>query len=180
MMDDLIMREETPEDINEIRELTSAAFENMVISNHNEHFVIDALRAAGALTISLIAFLNDQIVGHVAFSPVEISDGTTNWYGMGPLSVLPQYQRLGIGGMLIQEGLKKLMRFNPGGCYLVGHSQYYRRFGFENIDGLYCEGVPAEVSFARSFTDTMPQGKVTFHPAFYVSGPLNEQQNQNN
>lgn len=178
MIDSLIIREENPADITEIRELTAAAFENIEISNHTEHFVIDALRAAGALTISLVAVFNEQIVGHNAFSPIEISDGTTDWYAMGPLSVLPQYQRLGIGGMLIREGLTRLKAINASGCYLVGHPQYYRRFGFENIDGLYCEGVSPEVSFALSFTGTMPQGKVSYHPAFFVSGPLNEQKDQ--
>lgn len=103
----ITIREEKPTDVEEIRELTAKAFADKDYSNQTEHFVIDALRAAGVLNISLVALLDDQIVGHNAFSPIEISDGTTDWYAMGPLSVLPQYQRLGIGGMLIREGLTK-------------------------------------------------------------------------
>ena len=174
----ITIREEKPTDVEEIRELTAKAFADKDYSNQTEHFVIDALRAAGVLSISLVALLDDQIVGHNAFSPIEISDGTKNWYAMGPLSVLPQYQRLGIGGMLIREGLAKLKALNAGGCYLVGDSRYYPRFGFENVEGLYCEGASPEVSFALSFTDTMPQGKVTYHPAFFVSGPMHEQTDQ--
>lgn len=136
----ITIREEKPTDVEEIRELTAKAFADKDYSNQTEHFVIDALRAAGVLTISLVALLDEQIVGHNAFSPIEISDGTKNWYAMGPLSVLPQYQRLGIGGMLIREGLAKLKALNAGGCYLVGDSRYYPRFGFENVEGLYCEG----------------------------------------
>lgn len=73
--------------------MTAAAFKMMKISNHTEQFVIDALRAARALTLSLVAELDGRIVGHIAFSQVTISDGTTGWYGLGPVSVHPDFQR---------------------------------------------------------------------------------------
>ncbi len=162
----LIIREERKEDISAISDVTKAAFEKMEISNQTEHLIIDALRNADVLTISLVAELNGNIVGHIAFSPVVMSDGTEDWYGLGPVSVHPDFQRSGIGKALIQEGLAQLKKFNPKGCCLVGHPEYYRQFGFENVEGLVHEGVPPEVFFVLSFDGRIPQGKVEFHKAF--------------
>jgi putative acetyltransferase len=114
--------------------------------------------------------VDGRVVGHIAFSPVAISDGTNNWYGLGPVSVLPMYQRMGIGEALIQEGLSRLKDLDAKGCCLVGHPQYYRRFGFENVAGLVHEGVPQEVFFALSFDGRFPQGNVTFHEGFKANG----------
>jgi putative acetyltransferase len=164
------IREETMADAAVITEVTVAAFETMEISNHTEQFVIEALRAAKALTLSLVAEVDGRVVGHIAFSPVAISDGTQNWYGLGPVSVLPEYQRRGIGKALIQEGLSRLRKLGAKGCCLVGHPQYYRRFGFENVNGLVHEGVPPEVFFALSFDGHFPQGDVIFHEGFKANG----------
>ena len=131
-----VIRPETSGDIDAISEVTRAAFETLEISNQTESFIIEALRAAKALTLSLVAELDGRVVGHVAFSPVTISDGTRDWYGLGPVSVLPEYQRRGIGTALIREGLLRLKALGARGCCLVGHPAYYRRFGFENIRGL--------------------------------------------
>ena len=153
-----------------ITEVTIAAFEAMEISNHTEQFVIEALRAAEALTLSLVAEVDGRVVGHIAFSPVTISDGTQNWYGLGPVSILPEYQRRGIGKALIQEGLSRLRKSSAKGCCVVGHPQYYRKFGFENVNGLVHEGVPQEVFFALSFDGHFPQGDVIFHEGFNANG----------
>ncbi len=126
----------------------------MEISNHTEQFIIDALRSARALAVSLVAELNGKIVGHIAFSPVFMSDGTIDWYGLGPVSVLPEYQGKGIGKALILEGLKGLKRLNAKGCCLVGHPEYYRKFGFQNNEILIHEGVPMEFSLFCRFTVT--------------------------
>jgi putative acetyltransferase len=142
----------------------------MEISSHTEQFIVEALRSAKALTLSLVAEVDGQVVGHIAFSPVTISDGTQNWYGLGPVSVLPMYQRMGIGKALIRAGLSRLKDLDAQGCYLVGHPQYYRKFGFENVAGLICEGVPPEVSFALSFDGSFPHGIVTFHEGFKSTG----------
>ncbi len=138
----IVIRDETESDAAVITQLTVAAFETMEISNHTEQFIIEALRSARALTLSLVAEVDGRVVGHIAFSPVAISDGTKNWYGLGPVSVLPEYQRRGIGKALIQEGLSRLRKLSAKGCCLVGHPQYYRKFGFENVTGLVDEGVP--------------------------------------
>ena len=93
----IVIRSETDADARAIAEVTEAAFETLEISNHTEQFIIEALRAAQALTVSLVAEVRGRVVGHIAFSPVSISDGTRDWYGLGPASVLPEYQRQGIG-----------------------------------------------------------------------------------
>jgi putative acetyltransferase len=166
----IVIRSETDADVSAISEVTVAAFETLEISNHTEQFIIEALRAAKALAVSLVAEMDGSVIGHIAFSPVTISDGTRDWYGLGPVSVLPAYQRQGIGKALIQEGLSRLEDMNAQGCCLVGHPDYYRKFGFKNISGLVHEGVPQEVFFALSFDGRYPQGTVTFHEGFKADG----------
>jgi len=172
MTQKILIRDETTDDAAVITEVTVAAFESMEISNHTEQFIIEALRSARALTLSLVAEVDGRVVGHIAFSPVAISDGTHNWYGLGPVSVLPMYQRIGIGKTLIQEGLSRLKELDAKGCCLVGHPQYYRKFGFENVAGLVHEGVPREVFFALSFDGRFPHGNVTFHEGFKANGQM--------
>lgn len=162
----ITIRDETDADVEAITEVTVAAFKTLAISNHTEQFIIAALRAANALTISLVAELDGRVVGHIAFSPVSISDGSANWYGLGPVSVLPDYHRQGIGSALIKEGLSRLKGIGARGCCLVGHPEYYRRFGFQNIGGLVHHGVPEDVFFALSFDGRFPQGTVEFHDGF--------------
>jgi putative acetyltransferase len=169
-MDKVLIRSETSADVGAIAEVTVAAFKTLVISNQTEHFIIAALRAAKALAISLVAEVDGRVVGHIAFSPVTISDGSSDWYGLGPVSVLPEYQRRGIGSALIQEGLSRLKKLGARGCCLVGHPGYYGRFGFRNIQGLVIEGVPEEVFFALSFDGHIPQGSVEFHEGFKADG----------
>jgi putative acetyltransferase len=171
MTPNISIRDERADDAAAITEVTVAAFLTLKVSGLTEHFIIEALRKAGALTISLVAELDGNVVGHVAFSPVTMSDGTPDWYGLGPVSVLPLYQRMGIGKALIREGLSRLKDLGAKGCCLVGHPQYYRKFGFENIADLVLEGVPPEVFFALSFDGRIPQGKVTFHEGFTATGP---------
>jgi putative acetyltransferase len=166
----IVIRSETDADVGAITEVTIAAFKALEISSHTEQFIIAALRAAKALTVSLVAELNGRVVGHIAFSPVTISDGTQNWYGLGPVSVLPEYQRQGIGKAMILEGLSCLRNLSAQGCCLVGHPDYYRKFGFENMPGLVHEGVPQEVFLALSFNAVAPQGTVTFHEGFKAVG----------
>jgi putative acetyltransferase len=167
----ILIRNETDADVYAITEVTVAAFKTLEVSNQTEHFVIEALRAAKALTISLVAEVDGRVVGHIAFSPVAVSDGTTHWYGLGPVSVLPEYQRKGIGEALIRDGLSRLQALGAKGCCLVGHPQYYRRVGFENVAGLAYEGVPQEFFFALSFDGHVPQGTVVFHEGFKATGP---------
>jgi putative acetyltransferase len=166
----IAIRDETVADLGAITEVTIAAFETLAISNHTEQFVIDALRAANVLTLSLVAEVDGRVVGHIAFSPVKLSDGSAHWYGLGPVSVLPRYQRHGIGSALIVEGLSRLKRMGACGCCLVGHPNYYRRFGFQSIRGFGHPGVPEEVFLALVFDGRIPVGNVAFHEGFKADG----------
>lgn len=166
----IVIRDETHDDIRAITEVTVAAFKTLAISNHTEQFIIEALRAAQALAVSLVAEMDGRVVGHIAFSPVTIADGTPNWYGLGPVSVLPEHQRQGIGKALIQKGLSRLKEMHAQGCCLVGHPDYYRRLGFKNMSGFVYEGVPPEFFFALSFDGHTPQGAVAFHEGFKADG----------
>jgi putative acetyltransferase len=160
------VRPETPADIDAIRDVTVAAFATLEISGHTEQFIVAALRATKALAVSLVAEVDGRVVGHIACSPVTIADGTANWYGLGPISVLPELQRQGIGKALMAAGLAQLKDLRAAGCCLVGHPEYYRKFGFDKLPGLALDGVPPEVFLSLSFDGRIPQGKVTFHEAF--------------
>jgi putative acetyltransferase len=165
----MIIRNETPSDYDAITRVTAEAFLTLAISGHTEQFIIQALRAAGALTISLVAEIDGQVVGHIAFSPITISDGTPNWHGLGPVSVLPRCQRQGIGKALIAEGLARLKALGGKGCALVGHPEYYKMLGFRNIPDLVHEGVPPEVFLVMPFYEECPKGVVHFHEGFSVT-----------
>jgi putative acetyltransferase len=166
MNQNFVIRDEAVGDFGTITKVTIEAFNTLEISNHTEQFIIEALRAARALTISLVAEMDGCVIGHIAFSPITISDNTTNWYGLGPISVLPGHQRKGIGKSLIKEGLSRLKNLNAQGCCVVGHPDYYKKVGFKNISGLVLEGVPEEVFLSLPFSDHIPQGSVTFHEGF--------------
>jgi putative acetyltransferase len=162
----VIIRNEVESDIPVIAEVTEAAFKTCPYGDHTEQFIINAMRAAGALTVSLVAEIDGEVVGHVAFSPVTAADGSAHWYGLGPVSVLPKHQRQGIGKALIREGLSLLEARGAKGCVLVGDPAYYRRLGFRNAPALTVEGVPPENVLALSFGESMPSGAVTFDSAF--------------
>lgn len=162
----MILRNERAADIEAITEITITAFKNHPISNHTEQFIVKALRAAGALTISLVAEIDGQVVGHIAFSPITVSDGAKGWYGLGPVSVLPAYQKKGIGKALINKGLSMLRDMGGQGCALVGDSKYYRRFGFRNYTELVHEGIPQEFFLVLPFAEKIPKGTVVFHEGF--------------
>jgi putative acetyltransferase len=87
---------ETAADVAAIRAVTISAFLHAEHTSHTEQLIIDALRLAEQLTVSLVAKVDGAVVGHIAISPVSLSDGATGWYGLGPLSVAPDYQRRGI------------------------------------------------------------------------------------
>ena len=162
----MLIRKEQNSDIEAITDVTMAAFKNHPISRQTEHFIIVALRQSNALTLSLVAEIEEQIIAHIAFSPVEIKDGTTEWYGLGPVSVLPDYQKQGIGKALINKGLPLLKNMGAKGCALVGPPDYYKKFGFKNYPEMIHEGIPQEVFLALPFNKKNPKGIVNFHEGF--------------
>jgi len=136
------IREERPDDIAAVRDLNRRAF-----GQDQESNIVDALRANGAAFLSLVATLNDRIVGHIMYSPAIIG-GNVKGAALGPMAVLPECQRQGIGSKLIQTGNRKL---KDAGCpfiIVVGHAEYYPRFGFRPASerGIKCEwDVPDDV-----------------------------------
>jgi len=167
----LTIRPERASDITAIHALTEAAFRNAPHSSHTEQFIVNALRQAGALHLSLVAQEAGIVVGHVAASPVAVSDGSPLWYGLAPLSVAPGRQRQGIGSLLMAAALRQLKDSGAAGCVLLGDPAYYARFGFRPVPGLVLAGVPPEYFQALALTSAaMPQGGVTFHAAFDATG----------
>jgi putative acetyltransferase len=159
---------ETAADVAAIRAVTISAFLHAPHTSHAEQFIVDALRVAGQLTVSLVAKVDSTVVGHIAISPVSVSDGATGWYGLGPLSVAPEYQRRGIGSRLVREALNELRERGTSGCVLLGEPRYYNRLGFRIDPDLKLPGVPPEYFQAISFDDRRPRGVVSYHAAFMV------------
>ena len=161
-----LIRDERPGDEAAIRHLTDRAFEGMPFSQGAEGAIVDRLRAANALTLSLVALDGATIVGHAAFSPVTISGMGGRWFGLGPLSVAPERQRAGTGSALLREGLGRLRADGAAGCVLVGEPAYYGRFGFRADPRLNYSDVLQRYVQALAFDGTPVVGTIHFHPAF--------------
>lgn len=170
MNSEINIRSEESTDIPKIRNVIKTAFETISYSNQKEHLLVDELREAEALDLSLVAELKKEIVGHIAFSKVLINGQNVDWYGLAPVSVHPDYQNKGIGSKLIREGLERMNKSGAKGCVLLGEPKYYNRFGFRQSDQLTLEGVPAEYFLVKSYTDNIPEGTVEYHPLFKEFG----------
>jgi putative acetyltransferase len=164
------LRHETPDDIAAIEAVTIAAFANAPHTSHTEQFIVRALRAANELTLSIVAEEHGQIVGHLALSPVAITDGhghkTEGWYGLGPISVLPVRQGQGIGSRLMEQALVELRDMQAAGCVLLGEPAYYARFGFQAHAGLQLPGVPPGYFMALALHAPVPEGIAHYRDAF--------------
>lgn len=161
-----ILRPEKPADKAAIYAVTEAAFRDMEFSDGDEQDLVDRLRSDGDLTFSLVAEDEDGIIGHIAFSPVTISDGASDWYGLGPVSVTPPLQRSGIGTALIERGLADMREIGARGIVLLGNPAYYSRFGFVADPTLRYPGPPPEYFQALVLDGEMPEGTVAYAPAF--------------
>jgi putative acetyltransferase len=160
------IRDECPEDEAVIYHLTKIAFETMPYSEGDEQDLIDALRKDGALAVSLVALRGDEVVGHIAFSRVEIDGQPGAWFDLGPVSVKPNLQRLGIGSALIYEGLDRIKDLGAEGCVLLGYPSYYRRFGFVHDPDLTYNG-EVNANFQQlTLKGKTPKGSVSYYPAF--------------
>lgn len=165
----ILVRSEQASDIEAITQVTYAAFLGKFSDHPTEHLIVNGLREAGMLTLSLVAEMDGNIVGHAAFSPVTINETFVEWYGLGPISVLPELQKQGVGSKLIYEGLARLRDLGAKGCVLEGSPAYYQRFGFKPRAGLTYHASPAlEFFMALPFYDEVPTGQVEYHQAFYI------------
>ncbi|MBO6527618.1 GNAT family N-acetyltransferase [Erythrobacter sp.] len=162
----IAIRPEEPRDHAAIGVVTQAAFADAPHSDGSEVRIIDRLRSDGDLTLSLVAEDGERIVGHVAVSPVQITDGSPDWYGLGPIAVLPSLQRQGVGLRLMQRAIADMRMRGARGIVLLGDPAYYQRFGFEHDPQLVFPGPPAEY-FQRLVIDgDAPSGTVSYAPAF--------------
>ena len=161
------IREERPEDHAAIHAITEIAFRDMPFAGGDEQDVIDRLRISGALSLSLVAVIDQEIVGHVAFSIATIADNTQPWFALGPVSVTPERQRQRIGSALIESGLAEIQARGAHGCILTGNPDYYRRFGFELAPQNVPSNESAEFFMLKRFTPTAATGAFSFHHAFY-------------
>ena len=161
----MTIRPEQPADIDTIRTLTRAAFANAPYSSQTEAAIVDALRDAGALTLSLVSEDNGKIVGHVAFSPVTVGDDA-GWYGLGPISVRPDRQRQGIGRALVADGLERLRGLGATGCALIGNPDVYAPMGFSSDRRLTYRGLDPAIVQVVVFSGEAPHGELRFAPAF--------------
>lgn len=164
------IRKEKPSDAQSIYDIIVAAFLEAPHTDHTEQFIVKALRESGALSISIVAENEGNIVGHVALSPVTISDNEDSWYGLGPISVLPNNQNKGIGSKLMNAAIQELKSIKAKGCVLLGDPNYYHRFGFKPSEGLILPDVPTEYFQALSLQGEIPQGIVTYHESFSAKG----------
>jgi putative acetyltransferase len=135
------IREERPDDVEAIRDVNKRAF-----SQDQEGNIVDALRSNGGALLSLVATANGRVVGHIMYSPIAVSDA--QGAALGPMAVLPEHQREGIGSKLIEAGTQKLNDAGYPFIIVLGHANYYPRFGFKPASsfGIKCEWeVPDDV-----------------------------------
>ncbi|WP_343712641.1 N-acetyltransferase [Inquilinus sp.] len=161
-----MIRDQKREDDAVVRQLVGDAFRGRPYSDGREPAILDALRAAGALTVALVAEEDGQIVGQVAFSPVAINGTVRDWYGLGPVAVRPDRQGRGIGQALIRAGLDRIRALGAAGCVLAGAPGYYSRFGFAADPRLQSPGIPPQYFLILPFGAEVPEGGATFHKAF--------------
>jgi len=135
MKETVNIRKENSFDHNWVIQLTEKAFETLEISEHNEGQLVEKLRKAPTFIdeLSLVAELNGQVVGHILFTPIVIENGTQQFQSLilAPVSVLPEYQKMGIGGQLICAGHQRAKELGFQSAILLGHPEYYPRFGYK-------------------------------------------------
>mgnify|MGYP001225599066 CR=1 FL=1 len=153
----ITIRDEQPGDAAAIRDLTTLAFGGPV-----EAAIIDALRDTCQGLVSLVAVENGEIIGHILFSPVTINGSPVSGMGLAPMAVLPERQRQGIGTELIRHGLARLREEGFTFVIVLGHPDYYPRFGFvpASMYGLSSqwEGVPDEALMVIIFNEQVMNG----------------------
>lgn len=163
------VRAEKLQDIAAIRKVNVAAF-----GRENEANLVDQLRGI-ASTFSFVAIETEQVVGHIFFSPVSVVGECSNnllMLGLAPMAVLPDYQRQGIGSLLIQQSLQECAQAGCSAVVVLGHPEYYPRFGFmpAREKGLSCEyAVPDEVFMVLELSRGILQGckgKVKYRSEF--------------
>ena len=161
---------ESPTDIERISHIHYAAFKGHPMHKPGaepvEHRIVERLRAANALSLSLLAMVEQQAVGHLALSPATIGACASGWYLLGPIGVAPEHQGKGIGSALMREAIPRMRNMGASGIVLVGNPEFYKRFSFINLQEIYYKGVPDQFVLALHFRDAAPRGEIIAHAAF--------------
>ena len=169
----MLLQDERFEDVIRISQIQYAAFKGHPMhapgAEPVEHRIVERLRAADALTLSLVATVDGEAVGHIALSPAVVGEAGHGWFLLGPVGVLPQHQGRGVGSALVRETLQRAREADAFGVVLVGDPGFYARLGFRNAPGLLYRGVPDRYVLAAWFGETLPHGGIIAHEAFDVS-----------
>ena len=164
------IRKEMDTDISKINAMYMDLYHYCLTQNANDevkkHDVIEELRLNGALLLSLVADMEGDIVGHIAFSPVKINDNDSKWVKLGPVNVDPKHQKMGIGTKLVNEGIDQLRLLNYDGVIVFEARECFERFGFSNKPSLQNLSTKTEDTYAIALNALPPRGNVTFHSAF--------------
>ena len=161
----VLVTDERPRDAAAIRTLVARAFRDAPYSDGREPEIVDALRASGELTFSLVAVQDGVVVGHLAASPATIG-GQAGWAGIGPVAVAPDLQRRGIGSALVRAALERLRREGAAGAVLVGDPAFYGRLGFAPALGCHWRDIEPPSVQVASLSGSQPSGAVRYSPAF--------------
>lgn len=160
----MILRPETAAEAQAISDLITAAFTDAAHADGNEAQIVERLRAADALLLSLVAEEDGALLGHIAAAGVTVG-GMGGWACIAPVSVTPAAQGRGVGAALMLAALYALRDAGAGGVVILGDPAYYTRFGLTADGRRRIDGVPGAYVLSLPFT-TDPEGAVTFHPAF--------------
>ena len=162
------IRPEIASDVHRIHAINRAAFETPAEAN-----LVDALREQARPIISLVAEIDGEALGHIMFSPVTLdADPDLPLMGLAPMAIAPAHQRSGIGSALVRVGLERCKAIGAAGVVVLGHPEYYPRFGFVPASrfGLRSEyDAPDEAFMAMELLDGAFDGKsglITYHSAF--------------
>ena len=166
-----IIRDQADGDFAAVHDLVAAAFRFMPYAAGTEQFIMDALWRNGVATVALVADDHGAIIGQAAFSKVTVGGCDVGWHGLGPVSVLPEHQRKGVGKALILEGLERLRILGSAGCAVVGDPGYYNRFGFHQTSQMHEPGVPSPYFMVLPFRHPLPAGVVAYDEAFHAKAP---------
>lgn len=176
VQESFFLRAEIPADVDELTAMVSAAFASNPHSRQTEAQIVARLRESGHLFLSLVAQSGQPeapgaLVGQVIFTRVTIDGGACDWFGLGPLAVLPYRQGAGVGAELVRQGLGALQERGASGCVVLGEPAYYGRFGFRSTPALQLRGAPRGCFLVRPFARVVPIGAVHLHPAFDLAPP---------
>jgi putative acetyltransferase len=165
---ELVIRAEKPGDVSAIREVNDQAFRQPL-----EGRLVDVLRENNAVLLSLVAVTDDRVVGHILFSPVTVVSGAEQREvaGLGPMAVHPEFQRKEIGTKLVSAGVTRLRESGIPFIVVLGHPEYYPRFGFERASryGVSCQwDVPDEAFMLLPLSERPNPGLAKYRDEFML------------